>query len=247
MSKEGPSGEALSREPRSAKLGRNAVRSYILDNPSVVLDDAEVSAALVELAGKRYGENVVSLQTAVMAKMRERLRAVEIEREEMLDAAEANLASMDQVHNAILHMLEAPSFGDFIDIVGSQFGDLLVVDSVRLCVETDPTNERTDPSDIGTLCPIEPGAVDAYFHGAPWGVSLRAVEGPTKRLHTDDGITSEALVRLDFGECTRPGILLFGARDPDRFHDEQGGELLVFLGGAVSRVMRHWLDEPEMG
>lgn len=246
MAKDGTGSEALTREPRSTKMGRNAVRSYILENPAIVLDDAEVSARLVELAGERYGANVVSLQTAVMAKMRERLRAVEIEREEMLDAAEANMASMNQVHDAILQMLEAPSFTDFIDIVGSQFGELLVVDSVRLCVETAPSDERT-PSDVGTLCPIEPGSVEAFFHGAPWGVSLRSVEGPTKILHTDDGVTSEALVRLDFGPDTRPGVLLFGARDPDRFHDEQGGELLVFLGGAVSRVMRHWLDEPEMG
>jgi len=66
MSTEGTSSEALDRAPRRAKLGRNAVRNYILENPAVVLDDAEVSARLVELAGERYGSNVVSLQTAVM-------------------------------------------------------------------------------------------------------------------------------------------------------------------------------------
>jgi len=88
--------------------------------------------------------------------------------------------------------------------------------------------------------------VNAFFHGAPWGVSLRAVEEPTRALHTDGDIESEALVRLDFGPGSQPGVLLFGARDPDRFHEEQGGDLLVFLGGAVSRVMRHWLDEPEI-
>ncbi len=246
MSTEGTGSEAVERTPRRAKLGRNAVRNYILENPAVVLDDAEVSASLVDLAGKRYGDNVVSLQTAVMAKMRERLRAVEIEREEMLDAAEANLVSMNQVHDAILHMLEAPSFQDFIDIVGSQFGELLVVDSVRLCVETPPAKKAERTGDIGTLCPIAPGSVNTFFHGAPWGVSLRAVEEPTRALHTDGEIESEALVRLDFGPGSQPGVLLFGARDPDRFHDEQGGDLLVFLGGAVSRVMRHWLDEPEI-
>jgi len=246
MSTEGTGSEALERTPRRAKLGRNAVRNYILENPAVVLDDAEVSAKLVELAGQRYGSNVVSLQTAVMARMRERLRAVEIEREEMLDAAEANLVSMNQVNDAILHMLEAPSFQDFIDIVGSQFGELLVVDSVRLCVETPPAKDADRAGDIGTLCPIAPGSVNAFFHGAPWGVSLRAVEDPTRALHTDGDIESEALVRLDFGPGSQPGVLLFGARDSDRFHEEQGGDLLVFLGGAVSRVMRHWLDEPEV-
>ena len=245
MSMDGNGSEALERTPRRAKLGRNAVRNYIMENPEVVLDDAEVSACLVDLAGERYGKNVVSLQTAVMARMRERLRAVEIEREEMLDAAEENLLSMNQVHDAILHMLEAPTFHDFIHIVGSQFGELLVVDSVRLCVETAPSRDG-GTADVGTLCPIAPGSVDSFFHGAPWGVSLRPVEAPTKALHTDGEIESEALVRLDFGPGSQPGILLFGARDADRFHDEQGGELLVFLGGAVSRVMRHWLDEPEM-
>ena len=246
MTGEGTGSGALERAPKRARPGRNAVRNYILENPAVVLDDAEISGVLVEMAGKRYGTNVVSLQTAVMARMRERLRAVEIEREEILDAAEANLVSMNQVHDAILHMLEAPTFQDFIDIVGSRFGELLAVDSVRLCVETPPSRDAERAADIGTLCPIAPGSVNAFFHGAPWGVSLRPLEETTRALHTDGEIESEALVRLDFGPGSQPGILLFGARDPDRFHDEQGGELLVFLGGAVSRVMRHWLDEPEI-
>ena len=81
-----------------------------------------------------------------------------------------------------------------------------------------------------------------FFHGMNWGVTLRAAEPDTMPLHSDQRVTSEALVRLDFGPGTRPGVLAFGALDPDRFHDEQGGELLVFLGGAISRVMRRWLD-----
>lgn len=246
MSRDGTGSEALDRTPKKSKLGRSAVRAYILENPAIVLDDAEVSAKLVELAGERYGDNVVSLQSAVMARMRERLRAVEIEREEIIDAAEANLMSMRQVNDAILHMLEAPSFKEFIDIVGNEFGELLLVDSVRLCVETAPAKDGEKKKDIGTLCPIAPGSVNAFFHGAPWGVALREVEETTRALHTDGEIESEALVRLDFGPDTQPGILLFGSRDLDRFHEEQGGDLLVFLGGAVSRVMRHWLDEPEI-
>ncbi len=247
MSKDGPGSEAVAREPRRTKMGRSAVRAMLLEKPEIVLDDAEVSAMIVDAAAKRYGKNVVSLQTAVMARMRARLRAIEIEREEMIDAAEMNMMSMSQVHDAILQMLEAPSFRDFIDIVGSQFGELLAVDSVRLCVETAPAGDDKDASEIGTLCPIPLGSVDKFFHGAPWGVSLRALEEPTSRYHSHRDVTSEALVRLDFGPDTRPGVLLFGAQDPDRFHEDQGGELLVFLGGAVSRVMRHWLDEPEMG
>ena len=244
MSIEGSGNEARTRERRRSGLNKSAVRAFLLENPEFVLDDSELSHAVIDLGSARYGKNVVNLQSAVMARMRQRLRAVEIEREEMLDAAEMNLLSMNQVHDAVLTMLEAPSFADFLDIVGGRFAELLCVDSVRLCVETVPRNTDKPPSGVEILRPIAPGSVARFFDNAPWGVSLRAISVETAALHSAGDIESEALIRLDFGPDSRPGVLLFGSRDIDRFHEEQGGELLHFLGGAISRAMRRWLDDP---
>ena len=240
MPPEGNAGEALNNAPREDTLNRVAVRRYLMDNPNIVLDDEDLSGQLIAAASPKFGGNVVDMQSAVMHRIRSRLRAVEIEREEMIDAATENMISMNSIHDAVLTMLEAPTFSEFIEIIGSRFGELLKVDSVRLCLESEvPDN---DEARRNMLTGIHPGDVDRFFHGMNWGVTLREVEAATRHLHTDRRVASEALVRLDFGEGTRPGVLVFGALDPDRFHDEQGGELLVFLGGAISRVMRRWLD-----
>lgn len=242
MTPQGTASEALSPASRAKTLNATAVRRYLAKNPNIVLDDEALGEQILEAANADLGGNVVSLQGAIVQRMRRRLRTVEIEREEMIDAATENMMSMNSVHDAVLTMLEAPTFTEFVEIVGAHFGTLLHVDSIRLCLESALAEDGAPAAQGGTLMAISPGDVDRFFHGANWGVTLRAVEPETLPLHTDARVTSEALVRLDFGEGTRPGVLVFGALDDDRFHDEQGGELLVFLGGAISRVMRRWLD-----
>ena len=242
MTPDGTGSEALAPAPREKKLSRAAVRRYLAENPNIVLDDDDLGQEIVEAASKKLGGNVVDMQGAIMHRMRRRLRAIEVEREEMIDAATENMVSMNSIHDAVLTMLEAPTFSEFIEIVGARFGKLLAVDSIRLCLESELAEDGTPKAEGNTLMAIHPGDVDRFFHGMKWGVTLREAEPETMHLHTDQRVTSEALVRLDFGEGTRPGVLVFGALDADRFHDEQGGELLVFLGGAISRVMRRWLD-----
>lgn len=234
--------EARAPAPREKAMNRAAVRRYLAEHPDLVLEDAELGQRIVEAANAGLGSNVIDMQGAVMHRMRRRLRAIEVEREEMIDAATENMVSMNSIHDAVLTMLEAPTFSEFIEIVGARFGTLLKVDSIRLCLESELADDGAPKPQGSTLMAVHPGDVERFFHGMGWGVTLRPVEPETLPLHTDQRVTSEALVRLDFGEGTRPGVLVFGALDPDRFHDEQGGELLVFLGGAISRVMRRWLD-----
>ena len=243
MTPDGTSSEARAHAPRSpSPVSRAAVRRYLLEHPELVLEDSELNTALVEKANASLGDNVIDMQSAVMHRMRRRLRRIEVEREEMIDAAGENMESMNAIHDAVLTMLEAPTFSEFVETVGDRFGDLLAVDSIRLCLESEVAEDGAPRPTGSTLMAIAPGDVDRFFHGMGWGVTLRPVEQETRLLHTDQCVTSEALVRLDFGPGTRPGLLIFGARDCDRFHDEQGGDLLVFLGGAIGRVMRRWLD-----
>jgi len=143
MTPEGTSSEALATAPREKKLNRAAVRRYLAENPSIVLDDDDLGKQIVEAAQANLGSNVVDMQGAVMHRMRRRMRAIEIEREEMIDAATENMASMESIHDAVLTMLEAPTFSEFIEIVGARFGSLLDVDSVRLCLESELAEDGT--------------------------------------------------------------------------------------------------------
>ncbi len=66
-----------------------------------------------------------------------------------------------------------------------------------------------------------------------------AIYGPGAGL-----IQSEALLRLMISSRTPAGLVAFGSRDPDLFHDGQGTELIAFLGSVIERLLRSWLDLP---
>jgi uncharacterized protein YigA (DUF484 family) len=50
-------------------------------------------------------------------------------------------------------------------------------------------------------------------------------------------------VRLGLGDGGggHPALLAFGAHDGNRFHPDQGTDLLAFFGGVFERSLRRWL------
>jgi uncharacterized protein YigA (DUF484 family) len=54
-------------------------------------------------------------------------------------------------------------------------------------------------------------------------------------------IRAEAALRLDLGIDKRPGLLVFGAFEAERFDPDQGTDLLTFFGGVFERSLRRWL------
>jgi len=57
-------------------------------------------------------------------------------------------------------------------------------------------------------------------------------------------VRSQALIRLQISSETPEGLLAFGSREPDMFHQGQGTELVCFLARVVERCIRSWLDLP---
>ena len=55
-------------------------------------------------------------------------------------------------------------------------------------------------------------------------------------------VKSHALLRIDIASGAPPAMIAFGSRDPGLFQPGQGTELVGFLGQAISRLMRIWLD-----
>ena len=55
-------------------------------------------------------------------------------------------------------------------------------------------------------------------------------------------VRSCALVRLELEDAGKPAILAFGVRHSGRFNPAQGGELLAFLGQAMSITLNRCLE-----
>lgn len=226
-----------------------AVRETILAHPREVLADPEIVQALLH-AQAVDGEprrKVVDLRGALLERLEARLGRLEETHRSVVAAAYENLAGAQAVHRAALAVLEPTTFSGVLDALSREVPGIVGVEALRLALETGDAGGEMPPP----LAALEPGEVDRLMadpaeaaEDAPLRVVALRPAGPdTLRVFGPEGssLGSEALVRLDFGPGSRPGLLAFGARDPERFTPDQAGDLLEFFGGVVSRAVRRWV------
>lgn len=223
------------------------LRATILADPEVVLDDKEVMRALVAANERAMGSNIVDLRGLAMERLEQRLDRLEDTHRSVIAAAYDNLAGTNQIHRAVLMLMEATRFEAFLRDVGGDVADILRLESIRLVLESPaappPQVERIDQ----VLLIERPGFVDDYMTAGRGGivrsVVLRAMRPESYAVHGARGAQSmsEACLRLDLGQGLRPGMLVMGSEDPQHFSPQQGTDLLAFFGHVFERVMRRWL------
>ncbi|TDK51790.1 DUF484 family protein [Antarcticimicrobium luteum] len=224
------------------------LRAAIIAKPDAILEDRDVMHALIAANERSMGGNIVDLRGIAMDRLEARLDRLEDTHRSVIAAAYENLAGTNQIHRAILRMLDPTEFEVFLRDLGGEVADILRVDAIRLVLETaqsgeDPAIRRLD----GVLALAEPGFVDRFLtqgrNGQPRQVTLRQLQKGSERIYgsSADYIRSEACLRLDFGNGRLPGLLVMGAEDPHQFTPQHGTDLLAFFAGVFERTMRHWL------
>ncbi len=182
--------------------------------------------------------------------MEARLDRLEDTHRSVIAAAYENLAGTNQVHRAILQMLDPVSFEDFLKGLGNDVAQTLRVDCVRLVLESAQSTGDDALPRLGDTClrRSNPASSPSYISSgrnvpaAPGDPAAdSAAIGARSMVDRAGWIRSEALLRLDFGKGRLPGLLVLGAEDPHRFKAAQGTDLLAFFGGVFERTMRRWL------
>ncbi|TNC68820.1 DUF484 family protein [Rubellimicrobium roseum] len=217
------------------------VRETIMADPAVLLDDKDIMRVLVAANERAMGPNVVDLRGIAMDRLEKRLDRLEDTHRSVIAAAYDNVAGTAQIHRAVLRLLEPERFETFLRDLGGEVMSILRVDSIRLVIETDHTDDEDGIERLESVLVTEPrGFVDAYLRaGSPLParpVILRPVDLDT--LH-GDRIESEACLRLDLGEDV--GLLVLGSEDPRQFQPQHGTDLLAFFAAVVERALRRWL------
>ncbi|SFK81284.1 hypothetical protein SAMN04488036_102314 [Shimia haliotis] len=228
----------------------DTLRDKIISSPNVILEDRDLMRALIAANEKTMGGNIVDLRGIAMERLEARLDRLEDTHRSVIAAAYDNLAGTNQVHRAILRMLDPVDFESFLRDLGSEVADILRVDSVRLVLETDQdASSDANVQKLGdVLCMAESGFVDGYLTGGrampARQVTLRQLQTGAEMVYGEDAdwIRSEACLRLDLGEGRLPGLLVMGAEDPHQFTPQQGTDLLAFFAGVFERAMRRWLS-----
>ena len=226
----------------------NALREAIISRPDVILDDKDLMHALIATNERTMGNNIVDLRGMAMERLEARLDRLEDTHRSVIAAAYENLAGTNQVHRAILRMLDPLEFESFLHDLSGPVAEILRVEEIRLILES--VQDSDDPSirRLGDVLGVaEPGFIDLYMSEGRGGhtrqVVLRQVFETTHSVYGSRGdwIRSEACLRLDFGRGRLPGLLVLGSEDPHMFGPQQGTDLLAFFASVFERQMRRWL------
>ncbi|MFT7058128.1 MAG: hypothetical protein ACJASV_000628 [Pseudorhodobacter sp.] len=225
------------------------MRDRIIAEPETLLEDHDVMRALIAANERAMGTNIVDLRGIAMERLETRLDRLEDTHRSVIAAAYENLAGTNQVHRAILQMLDPLTFEEFLQSLGGDVAQTLRVDSIRLVLESIQSAEDPALRKLGdVLCVAEPGFIADYISGGRnislRPVTLRQVVPASDALYGEKAgwIRSEALLRLDFGKGRLPGMLVMGSEDPHQFKPTQGTDLLAFFAGVFERTMRRWLS-----
>ena len=206
------------------------VRTRILQQPDVILEDIDVMRALIAANDRSMGGNIVDLRGVAMERLESRLQRLEDTHRSVIAAAYENLAGMAQVHRAITVILEPLTFEDFLKCLGTNVAGILRVGRVRLVLESLETPGENLENVGDVLAVRQPGFVADYTGGqAVRQVTLRRADGNASLVFGDhaDWIRSEACIALDFGEGRLPGMLAFASDDAMQFTSTQGTDLFV--------------------
>lgn len=226
------------------------IRDRLIAEPELLLEDRDLMNALIAANERAMGTNIVDLRGIAMERLETRLDRLEDTHRSVIAAAYENLAGTNQVHRAILQMLDPLGFEDFLRTMATDVAQTLRVDCVRLVLESVQNEEN--PALLRRLGDVlfvaEPGFVGEYLSGGRnvplRPVVLRQVQPDHEQLYGERAgwVRSEALMKLDFGTGRLPGMLVLGAEDPHQFKQTHGTDLLAFFAGVFERTMRRWLS-----
>ena len=226
-----------------------SLRDAILERPDAILDDKDVMQALIAASERAMGGNIVDLRGIAMDRLENRLDRLEDTHRSVIAAAYENLSGTNQVHRAILRMMDPVEFEPFLRNLGGEVAEILRVDVVKLVLESGQNDDENVMERLGRVLGVaRPGYVEAYVTQGrdveTRPVTLRQVQVGSDFIYGDsaDWIRSEACLKLDLGEGRLPGMLVLGAEDPHMFSPQQGTDLLSFFGGVFERAMRRWLS-----
>jgi uncharacterized protein len=161
---------------------------------------------------------------------------------EIVENSRANMNNQQRIHKAVLRLLEANSFDEFIQAITMDLSTMLDVDISVLVVEAN----GSDIPHISTsgIRVIPEGTVDKWMAGK--NVLLQDNISGIEPIYGGGAtlVKSQILLRVDISRNTPPAILAFGSRNPDMFHEGQATDQILFLARVIERSFRAWLNLP---
>ena len=223
------------------QLTAQDIKTFLQTNPHFVAQNPQIFMPPPEFD---KGRGVVDFQQFVLSKIQDQVQATQnkqtAKEQYILAASRANLTTQARMQGAVVRMLDAQNFAEFVEIVCHELLFMLNMDAIVLGIETDGTEQpQLHSSGVRILAK---GAVDNYLDDLD--VRLEPNTKPLPDIFGENAgvIKSYAMLRLNISPMAPDGLLVFGHRDEGFFTPHQGHDLISFMADVTERLFRIWLQ-----
>ncbi|TAL30600.1 MAG: DUF484 family protein [Alphaproteobacteria bacterium] len=220
-------------------LSEEDVIAFLKKKKNFFRDHPEVLEHL-DAPGQKHGKGVVDFQQALVERLKADKSAAHKVQKELIETFRANMNNQNRIQTAVLVILEAETFEEFIETMTQDLPVLLDVDTVNLVIEA--TSKEVPFINQSGIRFARQGFVKQWL-GTGDALLQSNINGHEDVFGPGAGLVkSHALLRLEISPNTPAGIIAFGSRDPEAFGPEQAIDQIGFLAQVVERCFRIWLD-----
>jgi uncharacterized protein YigA (DUF484 family) len=230
------------KKPTDTKsLTKQDVISWLEKNPDFFVRNPDVLDLLLP-PKENSGKGIADFQHYMVKRLKADRDEVLESAREIVETSRANMSNQSRVHRAVLMLMEARNFEDFIRTITIDFATIIGVDIVTLLVEAD--GETIPHVDLAGVRAVPEGSIDGVMQDKL--VLLQSNISGTDEVYGGGArlVKSQALLKLNISASLPPMLIAFGSREPEQFVQGQGTELVTFLGRVLERSFRLWLDLP---
>lgn len=222
-------------------LSIDDILKYLKENPKFLEQNPEACNYLIPPKPTQE-KGIADFQSYMIQRLKDDKEKTEESTKELVENSRANMNNQHRIHKAVLLLLEAKTFEEFIHTITMDLANLLDVDIAVLVVESDgqeiphvhttgirilpPQTVNNWMGDHNVLLEDNISGIEAIYGG---GATL---------------VNSQILLRVDISMGTPPAILAFGSRDPNMFTEGQATDQILFLARVIERCFRTWLSLP---
>jgi hypothetical protein len=234
--------ETLEKSDDPMTITKEDVLAFLKENPKFLDENPDVFEALIPEKKRGRRGQPANFQAYMIDRLKnEREEVIESTRE-IVENSRANMNNQQRIHTAVLRLLEAQNFEDFIHCITMDLASILDVDIAVLVVEAD--GDSIPHVQTNGIRIIPEGTTDKWMGEKP--VLLQDNISGSEAIYGGGAalVQSQILLRVDISLDTPPAIVAFGSRDKDLFNEGQATDQVLFLARVIERSFRAWLNLP---
>jgi uncharacterized protein YigA (DUF484 family) len=226
------------KQTQSINMTEQDIVDYLKSNPKFLQKNPDAVDYLLPPKDKTNGRRVVDFQHYMVEKLKEDKRMVLDTTRDIIEVSRENMQNLARIHDAVLKMLEAETFDQFIQILSVDVPVALDCDAVSLIVEGD---DRLPKTQMRSLRVVPQGTIQNWMEGNDARIQSN-IKGTEAMFGEAAGLVqSQALLKINQTMNIPTTMIAFGSRDPELFADGMGTDLISFLCGVVERALLIWM------